>query len=147
MSTEKNSAGVIAQWMRWIARAISSLITAFWLLILLDIVACDAFVGFICLNWEMLLLFGLVTASMLSVVIAWRIESLGGFVMLLWGLAFSAIAIVTSSGSQLTLSILVSGVPFFIAGVLFLASWWLRFSRASNTTEKQVNDIASSSDK
>lgn len=131
MTTENSSSWKAAQLTRWVARAISALATAFWLLVLLDIIACDAFVGFICLDWETILLFGLVVASALSVFIAWKKEKIGGFIMILWGLAFSAIGIVTSYGSHLALSILASGVPFLIAGILFLASGWLTASKAS----------------
>jgi uncharacterized RDD family membrane protein YckC len=111
--------------LRWIARGISSLAAGFWLLIFLDILACDALVGFVCLNWEMALLAGLAIASALSVFIAWRSENVGGLIMILWGLVFSAIAYVTSRPQQ-TFSMLVSGVPFLIAGSLFLASWGFR---------------------
>lgn len=116
---------------RWLARGLSTLAAAFWLLILLDILACDALVGFICINWEVALLAGLVTFSVLSVIIAWRSESIGGFVMILWSLAFAAIAYVTSRPHQ-AISILVSGVPFLIAGSLFLASWWWRKGEFTN---------------
>lgn len=125
MTTIIRTTQLAAEWMRWIARGISTLAAGFWLLILLDILACDAFVGFICVNWEMALLLGLATFSLLSVIIAWRRESIGGLVMVLWGLIFAAIAYLTSRPQQ-AISILVSGVPFLIAGSLFLASWWLR---------------------
>jgi hypothetical protein len=110
---------------RWAARVISVLATAFWLLILLDILACDALVGFICLNWEMALLAGLVAASVLSVILAWRREGFGGLIMFLWGIVFTTFAAI-DSGPYRTSSMLVSGVPFLIAGLLFLASWWSR---------------------
>jgi hypothetical protein len=45
--------------------------------------------------------------------------------MILWGLAFAAIAYMTSRPHQ-AVSMLVSGVPFLIAGSLFLSSWWFR---------------------
>jgi hypothetical protein len=115
---------LMAQWLRWIARGISTLAAAFWLLILLDILACDALVGFICVNREMAFLAGFVIASVLSVLIAWRREYIGGFVMILWGLAFAAIAYVTSRPQQV-FSMLVSGVPFLLSGSLFLVSGWL----------------------
>ena len=110
-----------AQWLRWSARGISTLAAVFWLLILLDILACDALAGFICINWETALLLGLATFSLLSVIIAWRRESIGGSVMILWGLAFAAIAYMTSQ-PQALISMLVSGGPFLIAGSLFLCS-------------------------
>jgi hypothetical protein len=108
---------------RWIARGISTLAAAFWLLILLDILACDALVGFICVNWELALLVVLVAASVLSVAIAWRREGIGGLIMFLWGIVFTTFAAI-DSGSYKASSMLMSGVPFLIAGLLFLASWW-----------------------
>jgi hypothetical protein len=114
----------LQQTARWSARAISTLSALFWLLILLDIIACDVLVGFVCLNWEMAILAGLAAASLLCVIIAWRRERIGGVVMILWGLMFTAFAYLTSRPQQ-ALSMLVSGVPFLISGLLFLTSWWL----------------------
>jgi len=122
MTSTSRAVSQIAHWMCWMARGISTLAAAFWLLISLVILACDALVGFICVNWEMAFLAGLVIASVLSVLIAWRWEGVGSFVMILWGLAFTAIAYVISRPQQV-FSLLVSGVPFLIAGLLFLTSW------------------------
>jgi hypothetical protein len=116
---------IAQQTVRWLARGISTLAAGIWLLILLDILACDALAGFICMNWEMALLVGMASFSMLSVILAWRWEGIGGFVMVLWGLVFSGIAYLTSRPQQV-FSMLVSGVPFLIAGFLFLVSWWSR---------------------
>jgi hypothetical protein len=110
---------------RWLARGISTIAAGIWLLIMLDILACDVLVGFVCLNWEMALLVGMATLSLLTLILAWRQEGLGGFVMILWGIVFSAIAYVTSRPQQFY-SMLVSGVPFLIAGLLFMVSWWSR---------------------
>lgn len=109
---------------RWMARGISTLAAAVWLLIMLDILACDLLVGFVCLNWETMLLVVMAVASVLSVIIAWRREGIGGCVMLLWGFIFITIAYITSR-PQHVYSMLVTGVPFIFAGTLFLASWWL----------------------
>jgi hypothetical protein len=109
---------------RWIGRVMGTLAAAFWLLILLDIVVCDAVGGFICINWEMALLVFIVAASMLCVTIAWRKEGLGGLILLLWGIIFTVFAGITS-GSYRIPSMLVSGVPFLIAGLLLLGSWSL----------------------
>jgi hypothetical protein len=115
---------------RWMARGVSTLAAAFWLLILLDILACDALVGFIRVNWEMALLVVFVAASVLSVIIAWRKEGVGGLVMLLWGIIFTVFAAIDSR-NYWVISMLVSGVPFLIAGLLFLASWRLSLRAAS----------------
>lgn len=107
---------------RWLGRVISTLAATFWLLILLDIVACDALVGFACVNWEMVLLILFVTVSVFSVILAWRKEGIGGFLMLVWGIIFTLIAAI-DSGSYQAISMLVSGVPFIVSGLLFLISW------------------------
>jgi hypothetical protein len=129
MTTTIRTTQTVALGIRWIARTISTLGAVGWLLILLDIVACEAIFGSICFNWEMALLVGMVTASLASVLTAWRWENIGGFVMIVWGLVFATIAYVTSQPYQV-ISILVTGIPFLIAGCLFLASWWLRQSTA-----------------
>jgi len=72
MMTINSGTQPVAQWMRWIARIISSLATAFWLLILIDILLCDLVVGCVSVTWDMALLLFLVVASIASVVIAWR---------------------------------------------------------------------------
>ncbi len=114
----------LIQSLRWIARAMSTLAAALWLLILLDILACDALVGFICVNWEMAFLAGIVVFSVSLVWLTWRRESLGGSLMILWGVIFSAIAY-TSSRKYLTLSLVLTGVPFIISGCLFMFGGWL----------------------
>ncbi len=116
---------------RWTGRVISALAAAFWLLILLDIIACDALVGFICINWEIAFLIVIVVVSILSVILAWREEGVGGFVMLLWGIVFTTFSAIDSSTFRV-FSMLVSGVPFLIAGLLFLASWWSHRSVVKN---------------
>ena len=125
MTAINNGIQPVVQWMRWIARIINSLTAAFWLLILIDILLCDLVVGCISVTWDMALLLFLVVASIASVTIAWRWENIGGSVLIFWGLAFTAIAYVTSQPHQ-AFSMLVTGVPFLIAGLLFLASWWSR---------------------
>jgi hypothetical protein len=117
---------------RWLARAISTLAAGFWLLLLLDIIACDALVGFVCVNWEMAVLLGLAAFSLLCVILSWWRESVGGLLMILWGIAFSLVAFVTSPARR-AYSILVSGVPFLIAGILFLASWWFEQTGIKST--------------
>ena len=109
-------------WLRWLARGISALAAGFWLLILLDIVACDVLVGFVCLNWELALLAALVLISLVSVILAWRGEGAGVWVMLGWGIVFTVFAAIDSKTHRLV-SVLASGVPFLIAGLLYLVSW------------------------
>jgi hypothetical protein len=127
MTTFLNILQVVA---RWLARGIGTLAAAVWLLIMLDILACDLLVGFVCLSWETVLLVVIAVFSMLSVIIAWWREGIGGCVMLVWGLTFTIIAYVTSR-LQHVYSMLITGVPFIIAGFLFLVSW--RFQEQADT--------------
>jgi hypothetical protein len=114
-----------AQAMRWAARVISLLAAATWLLIMLDVLLCEMVVGCITVTWETGLLVLLAVVSVLSTVFAWRREGIGGLLMTLWGLVFTIIAYATSHPYEIE-SMLMTGVPFMIAGGLFLASWWSR---------------------
>jgi hypothetical protein len=78
-----HTAQQMIRWTRWIARGIGFLLAAFWLLILLEIITYDVLVGFMCLNWEMGLLVGLVAGTILSVAAAWWNEGAGGFILIL----------------------------------------------------------------
>ena len=130
MSIHNANTNSFAKGVRWAARGISTAAAGFWLLILLDIIACDALVGFVCIEWEMVLLISLVTLSILSVVVAWRTERIGGIIMIVWGIVFAAIAGITSR-PYATFSMFVTGIPFIIAGGLFFACGWLGRSAAS----------------
>jgi hypothetical protein len=114
-----------ACWLRRLALAVSSLAAAFWLLILLDILACDAIAGFVCVSWENVLLLGIAAASMLAVFVAWRQAGLGGLALVVWGVAFTTFAYLTS-GPRPGFSMLVSGVPFLVGGLLLLGSWFVK---------------------
>ena len=61
-------------------------------------------------------------ASM-GVVIAWRREAIGGAIAVIAGVALCIFAYVTA-GAREGLAMAVSGGPFLLAGVLFLAGWW-----------------------
>jgi hypothetical protein len=124
--------------LRWLARAIGTLAATFWLLILLDILACDVLVGFVCINWEIALLFGMVVFSLLSVILAWRREGTGGLMTILWGLVFASISYVTSRPHHIY-SMLVTGVPFILAGCLLLASWLL--NKTDSTAPMQTGSF------
>jgi hypothetical protein len=131
MTNTNRTNQMVAKWMRWIARGLSTLAALAWLFIFLNIVACEALFGFVCFNPEMALLAGLAIASLASVLIAWRWDRIGGVVMILWGVIFATIAYVTSKPYE-TISILGTGIPFLIAGCLFLASGSLRQAALNN---------------
>lgn len=126
----------LAVGLRWLARAIGSLAAAFWLFILLDIAACDMLAGFAWMAWERALLLGLTAASLASVVTAWRNDRWGGLALSIWGSVFSLIAYLTSSRPHQAFSILVSGAPFLLAGLLLLFAGWgeRRSAKAAKVT-------------
>jgi hypothetical protein len=117
-------------WLRWLALAIGSLAAAFWLRILLDIVACDALAGYVCLSLENIVLPGIVAASVLSVLLAWRQAGAGSLALVGWEAAFTVFAYV-NGGPRSGTAMLVFGVPFLAAGALLLVSWGLRQSALS----------------
>lgn len=124
-----NASFIVRQTMLWTARVISIMAAIFWLLILLDILACDALAGFACVNRDMLFLVIIVAVSAISVVLAWKNEIIGGIMMFIWGIIFSVFAL-SDKNTPGMISLLVSGIPFLIAGTLFLASWQLGVSNA-----------------
>lgn len=103
---------------RWIARGIGSLVAAFYLFI------CIFYALFDPPTWtlEEVIMTGLVTTSLLGVLIAWWREEIGGVILVTCGIAHSTFAFIVS-GHNKGLAMLVSGGPFLLVGVLFLSSW------------------------
>ena len=77
---------------------------------------------------ESTIMAGLIVASALGVLIAWWREGIGGVVVVVCAVAYSTFAYVVA-GHNKALAVSVSGGPFLLAGLLFLASWW-RSSRS-----------------
>ncbi len=119
------------KWMRWIARGIGSLAAALWLFV--GIVSGISEPGPPTL--EGVILAGLIVTSALAVALAWWRGSIGGIVVIACGAAFSTFAYFTA-GHNKGLAMLISGGPFLVAGILFLASWWRsRTSSLDHTLE------------
>ena len=108
-----------ATWMRASARTLGTVAAAFWAFGLLM----GAVTGGAPLDAESAVMAGLVVASVLGVVLAWRREALGGAIVLVCGIAHTIFACLVASRNQL-LAIGVAGLPFFVAGLLFLGVWW-----------------------
>jgi hypothetical protein len=68
-------------------------------------------------------LFIVLAMATVSVVIAWRWELIGGAMAVLDAIALSAL-VYFGSGRALYSTILMISLPFLVAGVLFLVSWW-----------------------
>jgi hypothetical protein len=107
-----------ATWWRWIARGVGSLVAGFWLLIggLYAVVGSDPW------TWESAVMAVLIVSSALSVLIAWWREGLGGMLVGACGIAHAVFAII-SAGRNRAFAVLISGGPFLLTGILFLASW------------------------
>jgi hypothetical protein len=76
----------------------------------------------------------LILFSIVSVFIAWFREFYGGGLLVVVGLMHCVFAIIVA-GHNKFFAVLISGVPFIIAGLLFLASW-----RESNVARISLND-------
>jgi len=69
----------------------------------------------------------LIAVVVIGVIIAWFREGIGGFITLIGAVALSIFAYI-SAGHNKIFAMLTSGIPFLIAGILFLISWWRRKS-------------------
>ncbi len=111
--------GRAAIWLRWIARGMGSLIAGLWL------VAAVASALRAREPWtrESTIIALLVLGGASGVLTGWRRERIGGMILVIVGLAFSTFAYL-SAGRNKGYAVLVSGGPFLIIGLLFLAAWW-----------------------
>jgi hypothetical protein len=106
------------RWMRRIACGISSLLAASWW-----------FVGIAGALYERepwtlesAIMAGFMITSALGVLIAWRREGIGGAILVIYAVTFSTFAYF-SAGRNKGFAMLVSGGPFLLVGILFLATW------------------------
>lgn len=77
---------------------------------------------------------GLITGSLLSLLIAWRHEAIGGMLLLVCGVAHSTFACF-AAGRNIALAMAISGGPFLVLGVLPVP--------ACSATPRRVADRAS----
>jgi hypothetical protein len=108
---------------RWSARVIGSLASVYWTLVLIASGLAELTSNAEPPAPEGAVLSGLVVASVLGVLLAWRRERVGGPLALVGGVALSAFAYATA-GHNKPFAILVSGAPFLVAGALFVISGW-----------------------
>jgi len=104
---------------RKIARIVSIIVGGYWAFALsMEVIMLKKMVW----DLETTLLVTFVVILLISVVIAWINEKMGGTVLILAGIGFSIFAYF-SAGHNKILAMLVSGVPFIICGILFLITW------------------------
>jgi len=100
---------------RWVARSLSLFVAAIW--VVMGIV--PALIESPAWTSEDKMMAGLISGSLLSILIAWRYEAIGGALLVLCGVAHSTFAYF-AAGHNIPLAMAISGGPFFVLGVLFL---------------------------
>ena len=123
------------RWMRWIARGIGSFIAASWWL------AGIAGALYEREPWtlESAIMAGFMITSGLGVLIAWRREGIGGAVLVIHGMLFSTFGYF-SAGRNKGFAMLVSGGPFLLVGILFLATWRRSRQRSVPPNSRSTGD-------
>lgn len=120
-ATRNQPAGDFA-WIRWIARILGSLAAVFWVLALGSSLIYELTTGIFQISVEGATLGALVAVSALGVALAWRWEKIGGALLTISGVALAVFAWITAGHNRL-FAVAISGLPFLIAGLLFLAAW------------------------
>lgn len=100
----------------WAARIIGLAATLMWTFVLVASAIDEGIDGF---QGEGAILAGLILIAVTGVLTAFFNEEFGGTFTLVAGIALSVFAVV-SAGRNHWLAVIVSGVPFVVAGVLFL---------------------------
>jgi len=113
-----NPGGQAATWLRWIARGMGSLMAGLWLVA----GAASALSAREPWTQESTIIALLVLTAASGVLTGWRRERIGGTLLVIVGLAFSVFAYL-SAGRNKGYAMLVSGGPFLMVGLLFLAAW------------------------
>jgi len=110
------------KWMRWIARGTGSLVGVLCLLIGIAEVIWGHTPPSPEASRQGAMLAGLVIFAVLGVLIAWWREGVGGTVVVIGAIALGTFAYVTA-GRNKVWAMLITGGPFLVAGILFLACW------------------------
>ena len=109
-----------ALWLRWVVRGLGTLVAGFWVFIgILQVIA-----GSDLWTVESTALAALIVAAAVAVAVGWWREGIGGLLLLIVGAAHGVFAYVAAGHNKL-IAVAITGVPFLLLGLLFLASWWL----------------------
>ncbi len=104
--------------LRRIARAIGSLVAAFWMFMGIAHAVSESEP----LTSEGAIMAGLMCASILGGLVAWRRAGPGGAILIICALAHSTFACL-AAGRNHAFAMLVRGGPFALIGALFLLVW------------------------
>lgn len=109
----------------WTARILGSISGAFWVLALTLSTIMESKLGVEPTpeaKLEGTILGCLVAVVVIGVTIAWWCEGIGGLIVVIGGIVLSIFAYITA-GHNKVLAMASSGIPFLIAGILFLIYW------------------------
>ncbi len=123
MAMAEDSGDRTTKWLRWLARGLGTLAAAFWVVFGLIAHGVGDLISGVPLTLEGALLGALVIFAVVGVIIAWWKEGIGGTIMVMRGIDLCIFAYVTA-GRNRGFAMAVSGGPFLVAGLLFLASGW-----------------------
>lgn len=74
-------------------------------------------------DWETIAMVAFMIGSPIVLAAAWKKEKIGGLILIGYSLLFSTFGYF-SAGHNKLLAVMISGGPFLLVGLAFLASWW-----------------------
>lgn len=110
----------------WTARILGSISGAFWVLALTLSTIMESKLGVEPApeaKLEGTILGFFVAIVVIGVIITWFKEGIGGIITVIGAIALSIFSYI-SAGHNKIFAVLTSGIPFLIAGILSLISWW-----------------------
>lgn len=126
---EPNSSQNKRNWIRWVARLLALIVGGLWLFI----TAVSAIDEGISRDWETIAMIAFMIGSPIVLAAAWKKEKIGGLVLVGYSLLFSTFGYF-SAGRNKLFAVMVSGGPFLLVGLAFLASWWSERQSESYTS-------------
>ena len=126
MVNNKNTIDKTTKVIHWTARILGSISGAFWVFALTLSTIIESKLGVKPTpeaKLEGTILGCLVAIVVIGVIIAWFREGIGGIITVISAIALSIFSYI-SAGHNKIFAMLTSGIPFLIAGILFLISWW-----------------------
>lgn len=123
MINNKNVKDRKTKLIRLIARVWGTITAAFWIISLTLSTIFEKTEELTPTAWiEGLILGILVFISSVGVAIAWWREGIGGLIVVIGGIVLSIFAYITAGHNKI-FAMLISGIPFLIAGIISLISW------------------------
>ena len=106
--------------MSWVARGVGTFIGGLWLIIAVGEVVAEPLPS----TFEGRMMAGLTVGCIISTLLAWWREDLGGILLVVCAITLSTFAYL-AAGNNWPMAVLVSGGPFLLSGILFLmaAKW------------------------